>query len=229
MMISSAIEGSPADHSRELVVIYMPEQSKYHWLMDVYPPIINKEQLYKICHVSKRTALAYLEYGMIPCGSTGKKTHKYRIKLVDVIRFLEARDIAPGGFIIPPGWYKEKKQDEVIILTQEILLRLRTALEAMLETYPDVLTPQHVREITGYTLSAITQWCRSNRLYHYRIQGKNVIPKLALLDFIVGNDFQNINVKSQKHLLMLEEERKLVVDSAVELIKGKEKGGKNRE
>ena len=216
LMISSAIEGSPADHSRELVVIFMLDESKYRWLTDVYPPVINKEQFYKICHVSKRTALAYLEHGMIPCENTGKKTRKYSIKLMDVIRFLEARDNAPSGFVAPPGWYKGKTQDEVIILTPEIRLRLRTALEAMLETYPDVLSPQQVKEITGYTLSTVTKWCNSERLYHYRIQGKNLIPKIALLDFAISNDFQSIKVKSQKHLLLLAEELSMVIENPVE-------------
>lgn len=187
---------------------------------DVYPPVISKEQFYKICHVSKRTALAYLEHGMIPYGNTGKRTRKYSIKLTDVIRFLEARDNAPGGFIAPSGWYK--MQDEIIILTPEIRLQLRSALEAMLETYPDVLSPQQIKEITGYTLSTITQWCRSDRLYHYRIQGKNIIPKLALLDFVVSNDFQGIKVKVKKHLLMLTEEQEMAAESFVDTSDSKE-------
>lgn len=190
--------------------------------MDVYPAIINKEQLYKICHVSKRTALAYLEHGMIPCENTGKKTRNYSIKLTDVIRFLDARDNAPGGFVATPGWYKDKAKDEIIILTPEIRLRLRTALETTLESYPDVLSPQQIKEITGYSLSTVTQWCRSDRLYHYRIQGRNIVPKRALLDFVVSNDFQSIKVKSQRHLLMLTEEKGIASDNSDATSKSKE-------
>lgn len=203
----------------------MSEDSKYRWLMDVYPSIISKEQFYKICRVSKRTALAYLQHGMIPCESTGKKTRKYSIKLKDVIRFLDARDNAPGGFIVPPGWYKGKTTEEAFVLTPEIRLRLRTELEALLEIYPDVLSPAQVKEITGYTISTVTQWCYSDRLYHYRIYGRNVIPKIALLDFIVSNDFQSIKVKSQKHLLLLAEERAMTAACKSENHLGTDKEG----
>ena len=51
----------------------MQDKDKYQWVLDEYPAIITKEQLYKICHVSKKTALYYLEGKIIPCECSGKK------------------------------------------------------------------------------------------------------------------------------------------------------------
>ena len=129
----------------------MPDQGKYQWLWDVYPPVIHKEQFCEICHVSKRTALAYLTYEIVPCENTGRKTRQYSIKLEDVIRFLEVRDQAPEAFNVPIGWYKNQNRKDVIALTPEARLQLRGALEATLESYPDVLTAKQVHEITGFT------------------------------------------------------------------------------
>ena len=47
---------------------------------DSIPDIITKDQLYRICHISKSTALYLLRSGKIPCEYNGKKTRCYKIK-----------------------------------------------------------------------------------------------------------------------------------------------------
>ena len=50
-----------------------------------YPEIMNKEQMRKVCHISKRTARYLLQFNLIPHVCTGKKTRCYAIKKRDVI------------------------------------------------------------------------------------------------------------------------------------------------
>lgn len=57
-----------------------------------YPKEISKEQLCKLCHISKRVAKYYLDNGVIPCRSNGQATHKYAIRTRDAITFLRRRD-----------------------------------------------------------------------------------------------------------------------------------------
>lgn len=194
----------------------MPNQGKYQWLWDVYPPIIHKEQFCQICHVSKRMALAYLTYGIVPCENSGKKTRQYSIKLKDVIRFLEARDQTPESFDVPIGWYKNMNRKDVIALTPAVRLQLCGALETALEAYPDVLTAIQVHVISGYTLSAVTRWCCSDRLYHFYIQRKYFIPKVAFFDFVISNDFHNIKAKTLNRWLRPEEKPETVSTNSIE-------------
>lgn len=42
--------------------------------LEQYPEIMNKEQLRKACHISKRTAHYLLKFNLIPHVCTGKKT-----------------------------------------------------------------------------------------------------------------------------------------------------------
>ena len=57
---------SPAvDRLIRMVICMKGIDPKYQWILDEYPEIITKEQLYKICHVSKKTALHYLVNGLI--------------------------------------------------------------------------------------------------------------------------------------------------------------------
>ena len=62
---------------------------------DEIPDIITKDQLYRICHISKSTARYLLQSGKIPCYYTGKQTRCYQIKKEDVIAYLEDRKVFP--------------------------------------------------------------------------------------------------------------------------------------
>ena len=52
------------------------------------PDVISKEQFYKLCHISKSTALYLLSSGTVPCRCSGKATHSYQIKKEDVKKYL---------------------------------------------------------------------------------------------------------------------------------------------
>lgn len=74
--------------------------------LEQYPEIMNKEQLRKVCHISKRTAHYLLQFNLIPHVCTGKKTRCYAIKKRDVIDFMINREINPSRYIVPTSWYK---------------------------------------------------------------------------------------------------------------------------
>ncbi len=84
---------SPAVDSQKGRVKSLKKKCKYQLLYRLYPPVITKDQFYRICNISKKTAAHLLDNGLVPCISSGKKTRKYKIKLDDVIEYLEIRGI----------------------------------------------------------------------------------------------------------------------------------------
>jgi len=44
----------------------------YSFLLSKYPEFVTKDQFYRICHISKNTALYYIKNGFIPCIVFGK-------------------------------------------------------------------------------------------------------------------------------------------------------------
>ncbi len=76
-----------------------------------YPEIMNKEQMRKVCHISKRTAHYLLQFNLIPHVCTGKKTRCYAIKKNDVIDFMINREVNPSRYIVPTSWYKYGNED----------------------------------------------------------------------------------------------------------------------
>lgn len=61
-------------------------------ILQQYPEYITKDQMYRICHISKKTCLFLLESGLVPNIDSGKKTRRFKIKTVDVIQYLKDRD-----------------------------------------------------------------------------------------------------------------------------------------
>ena len=79
----------------------------YSALLKDYPPIISKDQLYRICHISKRKATWLLENGIIPCEDSGKKTRRFKIRIIDVIQYLETLENSPEQIVVPVGIFNK--------------------------------------------------------------------------------------------------------------------------
>ena len=154
----------------------MASSNSYQQILDEYPEYITKEQLYQICHISKKSAQNLLESGEIPCIDSGRKTHRFLIATTDVVDYLHRRDSAPGP-----------AADETAV----------EKIRAALALYPDVLSVAQVSELTGRRSSTVTKWCRLNYIENIYAGGKNHIPKASLTDFLVSRweEFQNIGEK----------------------------------
>ena len=154
----------------------MAGSNSYQQILDEYPEYITKEQLYQICHISKKSAQNLLESGEIPCIDSGRKTHRFLIATTEVVDYLHRRDSAPGP-----------AADETAV----------EKIRAALALYPDVLSVAQVSELTGRRSSTVTKWCRLNYIENIYAGGKNHIPKASLADFLVSRweEFQNIGEK----------------------------------
>lgn len=157
-----------------------------------YPSYISKEQLCKICHISKRTALRLLEDGCIPCKSNGKQTRKFQIALADVEAFLLKRQ---ARIKINP----REARNVYRPMSAEMKSLLPHIVTDWLEPYPDVLSVDEVVQITGYGSSSVVKWCKKENLQHYCIGRKFFVPKIWLQEFMLSERFWGIHVKSHIH------------------------------
>lgn len=178
-----------------------------------YPEYITKEQMYRICHISKKTCLFLLESGLVPSADSGKKTRRFKIKITDVIQYLQERDDYPELYKAPDGFYKRagcKKApsfDEVF--TKSDLIMMRKYYEEHLASYPDVMSVEQVAEFTGYCKTSVRAWCSKQEVKCFLIRQRFQVPKEHLLDFLVSKYFIGIAVKSAKHRKFNEEIREL--------------------
>jgi len=168
-----------------------------------YPEYITKDQMYRICHISKKTCSFLLESGLVPNIDSGKKTRRFKIKTTDVIQYLQDRDDYPELYKAPEGFYKgngcKKAPSFDEVFTKQDLTRMRDFYKKQLIRYPDVMTVFQVAEFTGYGTTSVGRWCSKQELKCFFMKQRFQIPQEYLLDFLVSKYFIGIAVKSAKH------------------------------
>lgn len=182
-------------------------------ILKQYPEYITKDQMYRICHISKKTCLFLLESGLVPNIDSGKKTRRFKIKTADVIQYLKERDDYPELYKAPDGFYKadgcKKAPSFDEVFTKEDLVRMRQYYERLLTKHPDVMLVEQVASFTGYCKTSVMRWCNKQELKSLFVRQRYHIPKEYLLDFLVSKFFIGIAVKSVKHQKFNEQIRKL--------------------
>ena len=178
----------------------MNATTQYQDILEQYPIYMTKDQMYRICHISKKTCLFLLESGLVPCLDSGKKTRRFKIKTTDVIHYLEDRDIHPEYYKPPEGYYKQSHIPQLRALSEHDLLVMKQFYEKELVSWPDVMTIKQVAAFTGYGKTSVERWCTKGHVQHFFIKQKYLVPKIYLLDFLVSWNYIGIAVKSELHI-----------------------------
>ena len=108
------------------------KNEQYELILEEYPECISKEQMYKLCHISKYTAQYLLESGLVPSTCSGKKTRKYKIATSDVVRYLQEREIIPERYFLPEGYRKKIYKSQFNPLAPETIEKMRAYYEKQL-------------------------------------------------------------------------------------------------
>ena len=83
----------------------------------------------------------------------------------------------------------------------------RKALQAFYEehlaSFQDVVDVSEVATFTGYNRRTVGEWIRKGRLKAVLYNGRYIIPKSCLLDWLCSEEYNRIIRKSEKHILTL--------------------------
>ena len=131
----------------------MSQNIDYKAILKAYPETISKEQLYKLCHISKRMAKFYLDNGMIACTNTGHSTHKYIIRTSDAVAFLRDREKHPDRYRVTGvgGAGREPIVHPSINYDQAVMRAYQRLLVRKISVYPDLMTAAAISQLTGYS------------------------------------------------------------------------------
>ena len=180
----------------------MLEMSSYSFLIDKYPEYVTKDQFYRICHISKKTALYYLENGFIPCIDSGKKTRRFKIAIKDIVNFLEDRDKNSEKYYLPnhynnpflPGeirQYKAKNKKYFYKLKRINEVKdYQKYLEKQFTDYPDMMTRPQVQQITGHSIDTIRLWCQSDKVRYIKHHSTYLLQKKSIISYLLNREMQ---------------------------------------
>ena len=178
---------------------------------------ISLEQLYKMLHVSKRKAAWMLQNGIIPCQIRPTKTHRSLILEEDVQAYLRKKrsvrrkEIPVGIFNAKPTKQRvvinnHHPMDTVnvaecfVTIADECKDDFRAHVEKRLRYFPDSFSADKAAEIIGYSPRTVLSYIRQKRIFAVQISGKYIVPKSALVEFLVDDFAFEIVHKSTWHL-----------------------------
>lgn len=177
----------------------------YEYLREQYPEIISKDQFYRICRISKRKARWLLENGLIPCEDSGKQTRRFRIRLEDVITFLEQRDAGLLQDEIPIGIFSSGSHPSA---QPRQTLDSGALCAFLLERWadaPDMLTAQQAASLCGYGPTTINVWIGKGLVTAVQCRGRNLIPKESLAERLASRETQLSSNHPECYTELLEE------------------------
>lgn len=174
----------------------------YSFLHNEFPEVISGEQLRQILHVSKRKCAWLLNNGIIPCDDNYQNSHRYTIKLDNVIAYLEDLEKNPDKHNYPIGAFSSRVSKS-LILPRSLPDNFREQLTDEWFDLPDVLTITDVAGITGYTANAVDRWIVKGNLRTVLVQTGLITCREWLIDFYCGDGY-NIVKKVDKHKKLLE-------------------------
>lgn len=177
----------------------------YSYLLDEYPEIISQDQLYRICHISKRKATWLLENGVIPCRDSGKKTRRFTIKTTDVIQYLKKLDSGKIKGVPPSGIFSSRSRSRKINYEKINTSAFTAFLNKQWMLEPDALTVEHVSVLLGYNKSTVGNWIKTEKLQAVAYQRSYLIPKEWLIKYLAQTVNENRGAKSQKHMRLIKQ------------------------
>lgn len=201
----------------------MAQVSKYRYLLNQYPETVQKEQFRIICHISKRTARYLLQSGLVPCVQSGKKTRNYTIKMKDIVRYLERREIHPEKYKLPPGSYSGTYAVKPLLPESVTTEELRKYYIESFRDIPDIVSTREAAELTGATASTVAKWIRTKKLKALSHGPAFIIPKVNLIDFMASDAYLNKRLKSQK--IPRKYRRFSIMESGKIIVVANQKGG----
>ncbi|MEG0092289.1 MAG: hypothetical protein RSA20_10745, partial [Oscillospiraceae bacterium] len=185
-------------------------------LRQLYPETITMEQFYQIAHISKRKANWLLTNGIVPCEDSGKQTRRFKLRLDDVIDYLQKVHGGTLDVSIPRGIFASRDTSkpprdymDCDALKEQFLVDWYDAA--------DMLTIKQASELSGYVGTSILRWVNRKQvkgvLYHERY----LISKESFAEFLSSKPGQDIVQKSEIHKDVIEQFMAKQKNSGMEL------------
>lgn len=206
---------TPAVDQYRIGGMNMKDTEKYYReIKKQFPKTMNKDQLYKVAHISKATALYLLRSGVLPCEDSGKKTRRYTIRTDDVIDYLRQRQIHPEKYKASEGWYvgivagEESENPSIgcqITLTTKQTKLFEVFFESKMKKMADLLTTEELSSFTGYQPTTVVNWCSTKRLKAFKIGRKYLIPKECAIKYLASPAMCHNPRQSHKYKMLVTE------------------------
>ena len=144
------------------------------------------EALARYLHVSKRKMRYLLQNGYIPMYDTGKKTHRYQVRIEDAEAFRDTMQNDPASLIHLNGMFTSQskhKKETIIEPTKENSDAFAKFLTKKWSKLPAALPTRDAAKLIGYDHRRINEMCKSGVLQGVIIKSAWICAKASFISF----------------------------------------------
>lgn len=177
-----------------------------------YPYTLSLEDVRCILHISKRKAAWMLQNGIIKCEISPKRTKQYKVKVEDLLAYLDKEERGDSSVQIPIGIFNARKpigktQRDKPIATRTLPKKPTKAFRAWLtdkwSDESETLLTSDLSRLTCYTQQTVQRWMKQDKLRSVKAKNKLVAAKEWLIDFYCEEAYKIIR-KSKKHIELMD-------------------------
>lgn len=180
-------------------------------LLNTYPPILSLENVRVILKISKRKASWMLHNGYIKCTINEKKTRNYRVRIEDLLEYIDKVEQLAPEVQIPSGLFSTRKSkahhSEPTIAAPNIIHQQPPPdfAEWLADEWYDVnelLQLKDVPKLIGYTDKTIQEWEQKKLLQTAWSQNVLFTTHDWVIKFLIEEGYK-IKNKSPLHIQLL--------------------------
>lgn len=176
-------------------------------IRSTYPEILSLENIRCILHISKRKTAWMLHHGIIKCEIGEKKTKQYKVKMDDLLEYIDKFEQGDPSVMTPIGKFNAKELKNPRVPQESLPLMLfakppddfRLWLEDEWCVENDLLLTNDIGRITGYNKHTIQRWISEKRLQSVWTQTQLITTKTWLIDFYCEDAYAIVR-KSDTHI-----------------------------
>lgn len=146
------------------------------------------EELYKLLHISKRKMRYLIANGYIPAIDTGRKTHRYKVKRTDAMRFKEQIEKHPNILIEIKGMFGRTPPKRLIEPTENNSRHFKQYLTQLWKDEPDALTTKRAAELIGVDYRRIDGLCRNSKIVSVKIGSRFICVKTSFIEYCASKE-----------------------------------------
>ena len=152
------------------------------------PEYLSGSKLYQYLHISTRKMKYLLENGYIPCINTGKKTHRYLVRLEDAETFRQRMLNEPESLRELDGLFSSRKGAPVapsflLEPTEENSRAFGKYLTYKWKKLPDALPVSQAAKLIGCEPSKLVRLINSNTLVGAQVKSKFYCSKRSFIQY----------------------------------------------
>ena len=164
------------------------------------------DELYRYLHISKRKMRYLLQNGYIPVIDTGKKTHRYMVKVDDAAAFRQQMEQTPDSLFELKGRFNSRKPIPPLLEpTPENCKAFAEYLTELWADLSDALPTKTAASLVGYSFQRVQECVREGLIIGVTIGNVRYCTKESFIEYVASAERVAVPRRTEKYYTLIKD------------------------